>query len=124
MEILTKILTSRKVVSESSYFISIYDVYHIMYLAEMNGVPTFGLNGELHSENDDVLEDWDVLVPEDNIHVHSSRENEDESTMVEPLNYLDLGGSGDVLDYMDYNEANDFNYPNSIDSMDYNDDED
>ena len=96
-----------------------------MYLAEMNGMPTFGLNGELHSENDDVLEDWDVLVPEDNIHVHSSRENEDESTMVEPLNYLDsLGGSGDVLDYMDYNEANDFNYPNSIDSMDYNDDED
>ena len=63
-----------------------------MYLAEMNGMPTFGLNGELHSENDDVLEDWDVLVPEDNIHVHSSRENEDESTMVEPLNYLDSLG--------------------------------
>lgn len=94
--------------------------------AEMNGIPTFGLNVERHSENDDVQEDWDVLVPE-------TKENGEESTMVEPIDFYESGDDGtdgnelkpvmDYMTYLDYKNSKDYDEYDYQDP-DYNDDDD
>ena len=82
----------------------------------------------MHADDDDVQEDYDIFVPEANLHTHVSKNNEDEYAYNEPLDYSDHSASGlsnDVYQYDDdkgrLNNLDDYYTAASVEDNDYND---
>jgi len=53
--------------------------------ADVNGRPVYMINGEAEDNNDDVKEAFDIIVPDQNLHGHMERQNDDQQVSVEPL---------------------------------------
>lgn len=84
--------------------------------AELNGQPMYLMNGGEEADNDDVHQAYDLIMPQNNLHSHLDRYNDQEVSFDEPLNEEQ---EEELADFIENVEDNENGYENEDENLDY-----